>query len=165
MKMHKRNHSYIRTKLPRARNTCVDDSNSQVPLYVTYLNKYAVTKFNKYRFPQYPVETILFSLMAQKQKYNCFEKWDCFLMDRATLRSKMKSGEIVVSQLKLDSLGRIISRHLNVKLTQFRAHIQDRIQSGSYSLNMSVDIAGKPYYLVDDETIEFFQSCSLPQLF
>lgn len=101
--MHKRNHSYIRTKLPRARNTCVDDSNSQVPLYVTYLNKYAVTKFNKYRFPQYPVETILFSLMAQKQKYNCFEKWDCFLMDRATLRSKMKSGEIVVSQLKLDS--------------------------------------------------------------
>ena len=55
MKMHKRKHSYIRTKLPRASNTCADDSNSQVPLYVTYLNKYAVTKFNKYRFPQYPV--------------------------------------------------------------------------------------------------------------
>ncbi len=73
MKMHKRKHSYIRTKLPRASNTCADDSNSQVPLYVTYLNKYAVTKFNKYRFPQYPVGTMLFSLMAKKQKYNCIE--------------------------------------------------------------------------------------------
>lgn len=134
---------------------------NQSSVFAIYLNKYAVTQHNRDRFPQYPVGTMLFSLLTKKDQYNCFEKWDCILIDRATLKSKMKSGEIVVSQLKLDSLDRIISKHRDIQLTEFRMHVQDRIQSGSYSLNLSVQINGKQYYLVDDETIDFLQGCCL----
>lgn len=113
--------------------------------HVVNIGKITVDKSNHNTYPNYPLNTRLYALIGCIHQDDMSSTYAQIILDKDTLKKKMEAEEIAVTNLKLDSLGRLIE---DASYNNLAKHIENEIRAASYVMDQQ-------YFYEDRENYDY----------